>query len=180
MAEDLEEEDEESGGSSEPAPSSGKPGLKKLLLFVVLPLILVVGGTTGAYFVGALDPVLAMFGGKKDGGGEKKEKDAPVAASVFYDLPEMLVNLNSTGRKQNYLKIKVSLELSSAADIARIEQVMPRVVNNFQEYLRELRVEDMQGSSGMYRLREELLGRVNATTKPAKVHDVLFKEMLVQ
>jgi flagellar FliL protein len=57
---------------------------------------------------------------------------------------------------------------------------MPRIMDNFQVYLRELRIEDLKGSAGMYRLREELLVRVNAAAAPAKVRDVLFKEMLVQ
>ena len=101
-------------------------------------------------------------------------------AAVFYDLPEILVNLNSTGRKQNFLKIRVSLELESALDVGKIEAVMPRIIDNFQVYLRELRVDDLQGSAGMLRLREELMARVNNAVKPAKVNDVLFKEMLVQ
>jgi flagellar protein FliL len=58
--------------------------------------------------------------------------------------------------------------------------VLPRIIDNFQVYLRELRVEDLKGSGGMYRLREELLLRVNAAVAPAKINDVLFKEMLVQ
>jgi flagellar FliL protein len=90
------------------------------------------------------------------------------------------VNLNSPGRRQSYLKIRVSLELSNPLDQPRIEQMMPRIVDNFQVYLRELRVEDLQGAAGVYRLREELLGRVNTAVKPVKVNDVLFKEMLVQ
>ena len=57
---------------------------------------------------------------------------------------------------------------------------MPRVIDNFQTYLRELRLDDLKGSAGMYRLREELLVRVNAAAAPAKIKDVLFKEMLVQ
>jgi flagellar FliL protein len=58
--------------------------------------------------------------------------------------------------------------------------VLPRIVDNFQVYLRELRLEDLQGAAGMYRLREELLNRVNAAVRPAQVKDVLFKEMIVQ
>ena len=52
--------------------------------------------------------------------------------------------------------------------------------HNFQVYLRELRVEDLSGSAGVYRLKEELLARVNAAVEPINVTDVLFKEMLVQ
>jgi len=95
-------------------------------------------------------------------------------------MPEMLVNLNTAGRRTSFLKISVSLELENATDIPRIEAVMPRIVDNFQIYLRELRVEDLRGSAGLYRLREELLSRVNNAAQPARVNDVLFKEMLVQ
>ena len=62
----------------------------------------------------------------------------------------------------------------------RLAAVMPRIIDNFQVYLRELRVEDLRGSGGIYRLREELLARVNAASAPVRVKDVLFKEMLVQ
>ena len=37
---------------------------------------------------------------------------------------------------------------------------MPRIVDKFQIYLRGVRVEDLRGSDGMHRLREELLLRV--------------------
>ena len=73
-----------------------------------------------------------------------------------------------------------TLELAAEADIEHLEQVLPRIVDNFQVYLRELRIEDLKGSAGIYRLREELLLRVNAAAYPAEVRDVLFKEMLIQ
>ncbi len=100
--------------------------------------------------------------------------------AVFFDLPEMLVNLNSGSRKASYLKISVSLEIDNQDDVGDLERHLPRIVDNFQVYLRELRVEDLGGSAGLQRLREELLLRVNAAVRPVIVRDVLFKEMLVQ
>jgi flagellar FliL protein len=117
----------------------------------------------------------AKAGGEHGGGGGGGDGSA-----VFYDLPEMLVNINTAGRKRNFLKLRVSLELADEADINIVENVLPRIVDNFQVYLRELRLEDLQGAAGMYRLREELLTRVNAAVRPAQVKDVLFKEMIVQ
>ena len=92
----------------------------------------------------------------------------------------MIVTLNTGARKAAFLKIRVSLELTRADDVAKVQAVMPRIVDNFQVYLRELRMEDLKGSAGMYRLREELLTRVKAAAHPAKVNAVLFKEMLIQ
>jgi flagellar FliL protein len=92
----------------------------------------------------------------------------------------MLVNLNSDGRTSNFLKLSVSLEIAGKDGKQTLERYQPRVVDNFQVYLRELRVEDLQGSAGLQRLREELLLRVNAAVEGVEVKDVLFKEMLVQ
>ncbi len=161
----------------------GKKGGKKKLMLIVLPLLLLIGGGAGAYFMGLADPILAMFGG---GGEETAEAEQPTQEQpaneigVFYEIPEMLVNLNSGGRRKEFLKIRVALELNAQADVARIEQVIDRIIDNFTVYLRELRQEDLQGSQGIYRLKEELLIRVNAATRPTRVRDVLFKEMLVQ
>jgi flagellar protein FliL len=182
MAEDDDQEDvgdEDESGGGEP---SGKGGKKKLFIIIGLILLLVVGGVAGAYFTGLMDPVIEMItggSGEEVASGEEGEGD-PHGPVVFYDLEEMLVNLNTGGRKSSFLKIRISLELARAEDIPRVESVMPRIVDNFQTYLRELRIDDLKGSAGMYRLREELLRRVSAASAPAQIKDVLFKEMLVQ
>jgi flagellar FliL protein len=157
----------------EATPRGGLNG-KKLVLFIILPLLLVLGGLGGAYFAGLLDPLL----GKHE---PPPEESAPVVPqTVFFDLPQMLVNLNTGGKKNNYLKIAISLELTSQEDSVALQNLLPRVVDNFQVYLRELRVEDLRGSAGVQRLREELLLRVKNAVHPIEVRDVLFKEMLVQ
>ncbi len=147
---------------------------KKLVLFIVLPIVLLLAGSAGLYVSGLLDPFLGGKEGAEQGEGAEKP------ATVFYDLPEMLVNLNSTSRAPAFLRLSVSLELKQGANPAVLEKVMPRIVDNFQVYLRELRVEDLSGSAGLQRLREELLTRVNAAAQSNIVKDVLFKEMLVQ
>jgi flagellar FliL protein len=175
---DLEEGEESEGG--------GKKSKKKLFIIIGIVLLLLIGGGAAAFFTGLLDPLLggaeeSASGGEGGGEGEGAgNAPLPPGQAVFFDLDEMIVNLNSSGRRQNLLKIKVSLELASADDLAKIQQVMPRVIDNFQTYLRELRIDDLRGSAGVYRLREELLTRVNIAVQPAKVNAVLFKEMLVQ
>ena len=169
--EDADGEDGEDGEGS-----SAKGGKKKLILILGAVLLLVVGGIGGAYVTGLMDPVISMVTGSDDAeDAEFVDEDA-----VFYDLPELLVNLSSTGRRSTFLKIRIALELQKQDDVPQIELMMPRILDNFQVYLRELRIEDLKGSAGMYRLREELLSRVAAAAAPARVNDVLFKEMLVQ
>ena len=190
--EDFEGEEPEFEGGG------GGGGSKKKLLFIAIPIVLILGGAAAAYFMGLADPLVAMITGKsaataeappaeappakgeKAAEGEKEKGPAAAGAAVFYELPELLVNINTAGRTKNFLKMRVSLELANETDINRVENVLPRIVDNFQVYLRELRLEDLQGAAGMYRLREELLNRVNAAVRPAQVKDVLFKEMIVQ
>ncbi|HEY8352151.1 MAG TPA: flagellar basal body-associated FliL family protein [Sphingomonadales bacterium] len=116
-------------------------------------------------------------------GGDDAAEPVAVAEpreTLFYELPELLVNLNTGGRKASYLKITVALEVDRRSAIAQLDAKLPRVIDDFQIYLRELRLEDLNGSAGMFRLKEELLSRVNTSVYPTEVKDVLFKEMLVQ
>lgn len=98
----------------------------------------------------------------------------------FLKIPEMIVNLNSEDGTPRYLRLEVQLEFKNAADMAAVEKVMPRVVDQFQTYLRELRVKDLRGSAGIYRLQMELLSRVNQASYPVEVQGVLFQEILIQ
>jgi flagellar protein FliL len=168
IADDLAESSEQ-----EEAVATPRFGRKKLILFIAAPLLAALLIAAGLYFSGLLN----RFVGDKS---EAHEEKVVPKQTVFYDLPELLVNLSGAGRKASFLKMSISLELESQIDVARLQSVMPRIIDNFQVYLRELRIEDLRGSAGMYRLREELLLRVNASAAPAKIVDVLFKEMLVQ
>jgi flagellar FliL protein len=122
------------------------------------------------------------------GGGHKAEEEAKKAEEekkkpehyVFFDLPEIIVNLAASGRKNTFMKISVSLQVESEEEVKELEKMTPRIVDKFQVYLRGMQVEDLQGSAGVYRLREELLARVNSVAEPIKIDDVLFKEILIQ
>lgn len=101
-------------------------------------------------------------------------------AAVFHDLDDMIINLNTEGKSVSFMKIKMTLEVAKKGDLEEVKKMMPKVMDVFQMYMRELRPSDMQGSVGLYRLKEELLLRVNKIVYPAQVNDILFKEVLVQ
>ncbi|MEC9216478.1 MAG: flagellar basal body-associated FliL family protein [Pseudomonadota bacterium] len=172
----MAEENQESQAEGEEGEGQKKGGLKKIILIAGLVLLLLIGAGGGAAVM------LGVFDPPPD---ESEQAEAPVEVqlepeAVFLEIPDLIVNLNSTGRKATFLKIKIALEVENAEEVEEINQVLPRIIDNFQVYLRELRVTDLQGSAGLYRLREELLRRVNLAVRPSKVKDILFKEMLVQ
>ncbi len=164
--------------SGKEAPAPVKGGKKKLLMLAGGGILLVAGGLGGLYFTGMLDGVLKSVVG--DGATEGETAGAAGDEPVFYELPDIIVSINTGERKSRYLKVRVNLELDTADDLPQIERVMPRIMDRFQVYLRELRMEDINGSAGTFRLREELLKRVSAAANPARVNDVLFVEMIVQ
>lgn len=184
MAEEEQEEETEEGEEEQEESSSGSK--KKLFIIIGAVLLLLVGGGAAVFFSGLLD----SSDSKKESAEEAEEGAEGVEGEagkkggkrhpVFLELDEMIVNLNSTERRQSLLKIKVSLEIADKKDVAAVQALMPRVIDNFQTYLRELRLDDLRGSAGMYRLREELLTRINVAVEPSKVSAVLFREMIVQ
>jgi len=167
------------GGSSEQELPRKKLSGKKIVLFIVLPLLLIGGGAAAVIFSGILDN---LFGKAEE---EPVETQVPAqvcgqGAPLFFELPDVLVNLNTGDRRPEFLKLKIVLDICKPEDQPVLTQVMPRITDTFQVYLRELRKDDLKGSAGVYRLREELLMRVNAITYPIQVRDVLINEILVQ
>lgn len=160
-------EAEGEGGEAE-APKS-----KKKLIVIVAGAVLLLGGGGGGY----------MFMKKKaaHAEGEHGAKVEAKAPAVFVDVRDMLVNLSADPgqTKVNTLKLRIALELKDAKVEAEVKPLMPRVEDAFQTYLREIRASDLAGSAGLYRLREELLRRVNIAIHPARAEAVLFKDVIV-
>lgn len=155
---------------------AGKKGglLKnKFVLGGVALLVLLAGG-------GFATVKMGFLGGHAEGGKPAVEaaREAKKPAS-FVDLPEMLVNLDSKDRVQ-YLKVKIALEISEGKLAEEIQPMMPRVLDTFQTYMRDLRPADLEGSAGLFRLKEELTKRVNVAVYPTKIDAILFKEIVVQ
>lgn len=166
--------DSEAGGEGEAdgAPK-GRFSKKTMIIAGAGAAVVLLGGGAGAFMM--------MSGGEPEAG-------APAAVSVeeheptayYYDLPVMILNLSSTESGTHYVKLAVALEFPDEKMLKLIEPNMPRVLDAFQTYMRELRVTDLQGSAGLYRLKEELQRRINIAVYPARVDDVLFKNVIVQ
>jgi len=105
----------------------------------------------------------------------------PPKPPVFVEVPDLMVNLSGApGDRVQYLRLKIVLELKEEKQVEAIKPAMPRVTDLFQTYVHELRASDLNGSAGLFRLKEELTRRVNAAVAPIKVSAVLFKEIVVQ
>jgi flagellar protein FliL len=102
------------------------------------------------------------------------------AQSFIFNLPPMTVNLNNEQGGEAFMRLSVALEVANQEMMTEIQPRMAKVVDAFQVYLRELRKSDLEGSAGIYRLKEELMRRVNVAIYPSRIDSILFKEILVQ
>lgn len=185
MAEEEKKESEETeGAEGEDGEGGGKKkGGSKLIIIIILLLVVLGGAGGGAFFFlnqGDGGEAEAAAAAAEIAAAEQASAAAQVQSVAFYEVPDIVVNLASSGGISRYLKIKLTLELASELDIPHIEKLMPRIVDDFQVYLRQLRVEDLQGSAGIYRLKEALLMRANQSAQPIEVENILFTEMLIQ
>lgn len=159
-----------------------KRGRKKLLVLIAVPLLLLAAIGGGLWASGLLR---GMFGGSPPPAAAEAAEGqaaatAPRAPPVFLDMPDIIANLNLGNRRTSFIKLRSKLELARAEDRQAVEAAMPRLLDLFTTYLREMRPEELRGSAGTFRLREELLNRANIAVAPVRVTDVLFLEILQQ
>jgi flagellar FliL protein len=174
------EESEESADGEQP--TVAKEGFVKKLLGNKKLLMIAGGGllllmlaiSAGLYFF--------VFSGSAGSEQAKNTPPAPITPPqvAYYDVPDLIVNIQTSDGTAAYLKLSVSLELDTADEKAGLQALTPRIVDQFQGYLRELRMDDIKGSAGILRLKEELLRRTNVAAAPYRVRDVLLKEMIIQ
>ncbi len=189
----AESEGEEAGEGKAKKKLSGK----KLILFIVLPAVLALGGGGAAAYMlffkgGGEQHAEAAAGHEKAKGGGEHEAiieavPGPNGTSitrgegvVFVALPEMLVNITGSDGRPAFLKLRLTLEAPDDAAVTALTEHVPRVSDQFNGFLREMRTDDLAGSAGAYRLRLELLRRVNLVIAPSQINAVLIEEMLVQ
>lgn len=190
------------------ASGTGKGGRRALIVMLVASLLVLGGGGgAAAYLLGLFggsraagdqagterrgeDREIATStddegGSHGDGGSGHGDAAGPAGDGVagraaFVDLPDLLVNLQPDGKRMRFLRLRLALEVEGEKAATSVKTLTPRVLDSFQMYLRALTVEDVQGSAGMQRLKEEMIARVNLAIEPGRIRDVLFKEILVQ
>ncbi|RVU18088.1 flagellar basal body-associated protein FliL [Methylobacterium oryzihabitans] len=161
---------ETEGDEAPDAPPAGT-GRRKKLILAGLAALLLAGGGAGGFMV---------WRGRAAHAEKPAVETKPIVA--FLDMREMIMNLASDpgGGQPRFIKLRVTLEMRDAKVASEVQPLMPRVEDTFQVYIRELRPPDLEGSMGTYRLREELLRRVNVAVYPARVDAVLFKDFVIQ
>ncbi|PWC28270.1 flagellar basal body-associated FliL family protein [Teichococcus aestuarii] len=162
------------GARGEKAPKEKTGGGRRKAVLLAAAAVLLLGGGGAGAWLGGLLPWPAPWPGAA------APAEAKAAPPVFVEVPDIIANLNTAARRQTFIKLRAKLEVEGPAQAAALQASMPRLLDIFTTYLRETRPEELRGSAGTHRLREEMMARANVAAAPVRVTDVLFVELVMQ
>ena len=151
----------------------------KIIIAGVVALVVIGGGIAAVFLTPLKDKIFGDDHAKIE---EHKEEESAfnIMEIAFLSLPDVLVNLKATNSRPAILKASFIVELVKSKDKATIEHLKPLIIDQFQTYLRELELSDLQGSIGLERVRQELKNRISNLVAPLQIRQVLIKEFLIQ
>jgi len=114
--------------------------MKKLILFVLLPLLLLGGGGGAAWFF--------LFSAPAEGEAPVAEGEAAVAegehaaepeagahgaarGAVFLDIGELIVPVYNKNGRDDFMVVRLSLELAGAMSPEEVRHLMPRLLDAY-------------------------------------------------
>lgn len=174
---------ETSTGEDQKAEVNASAGGGNKVILIVIIFFVILLAAAGAFLF------LTPAGKKLMGHSEEKKDDITKIAEeekidpktlVFTELPEVLVNLRSKDGNGGFLKATFIIESVSEKLGEKIDKLKPQIVDQFQIFLREMDMNDLRGSAGLQRVRQELISRVDNITAPEKIRNVLIKEFILQ
>ena len=149
---------------------------KKMLIFL-LPVLIVIGLSVGFYYAfnSGYNSTPAAYSIVQKGGSGEDE-----GITVLYDLPEFSATLHNDGVDKQALRLRLNLELSNVEDIKTIELLAPKINDVVLTHIIELSPKEVEGSTGLYWLKEELLYRLNLAVAPIKIQRLNIKSLEIQ
>jgi len=160
------------------AKKSGGGKGKKIAILIVVLLVLIGGGGAGAYFMGLFDPHHGIE--EMDIVKEVPKEEIPLAPSIYYDLPEFVADLRITNdSRPPFLKLQLTVMIAEE-DLSTLTEREPKIIDRIQRLLRNQTRLDLTGTEGSERLRADIVLIMNQTLNPVVIHNVLFKQMVLQ
>lgn len=149
-----------------------------LILGVVAFMMMGKGDKKEAKKEGAATEAKADAAGGHGGAAAPGAPGAPTASSVFA-LDPFIVNIYD-GQELRYLKVKVEIEMVSAAIKPEVEGRLAAIRDSIVVLLSAKTLRDIQDAQGKNQLKEEILSAINKIIPPGKVAKVYFTDFVVQ
>jgi len=179
MAKNTDKNEEEPLTPSEAPEGDNKADKKKKIkkiLIITIPIILTIIGA--AYFFFFVIKAPKHDDVKEIHQSEEKER-VPLESNTYLDIDPITIGLTPSGSKREYLRLDLSLRLSSEQESVVVLTKMPIIKDTLITFLRSLRATDFNSSSSAIYLKEEISKRINKITSPIVIKEVLFQEITV-
>jgi flagellar FliL protein len=174
MAEEQDEQIED--GEAEAEAPAKKSSLLKILIILIVLVALAGGGYFG--YTKFLKAEIAPTEEVKEESTSTETKGEP-ALGVMYSLDPFLVNLAGSKGKR-VLKVTVSLELSAPEVRAELNENLQKVVDSILVLLSSKTFEDVYSVQGKFKLKDEIITRVNRFLAMGHIRDAYFTEFIIQ
>ncbi len=167
---------------AEEAAKPDKGGSMKMIIIIVVAVLLLAGVGAGAYFLGAAGAADAK-GAKAEGGAPENAggTETSDAGSVgpLVALEDFIVNIMD-GQETRYLKAAITLEMTSPAAAAEIDQRKPQVRDAVLLLIGSKTYDELRDLQGKLQLRADLAGRLNGFLTKGRVKKIYFTDFVVQ
>jgi flagellar protein FliL len=168
------EEQVEQEGKEAPE-TEPKKGFPLNIVIIGILAVCLIGGGLYVWKSG----ILSKFSGKKEAAAEKQKESEKNEIGEIYELETFIVNL-SGGTGNNYLKVKISLELSNTELKTELEKRLPQFRDAILSLLSGKTYTEVKTLEGKSQMRAEILTTLNQYLKTGKVINVYFGDFIVQ
>jgi len=170
-------DEEEEGGEGAPP----KKGGSKVLLIVIAVLLLALLGIGGFLMFGSKDTAKTGGGeaGKQSKEVELEEVQDPLKLGEIVAFEPFIVNLSGEGGKR-FLKVTMQVEMNKKKLAEEVMNKMPQMKDMIITVLASKNVDELLTIEGKFRLKEQLLTRINSNLKTGVVKNVYFVEFVIQ
>ncbi|MCQ0091819.1 flagellar basal body-associated protein FliL [Roseovarius sp. M141] len=159
---------------------TGETPVKRSKMPLIMGLVLALAGGGGGFYAVHSGLLFASDSQASAPAGPMDDSHRKVGAMpvVAYVPIEPLVISLGKGMSGRHLRFRAELEVIPAYR-AEVEQLLPRVVDVLNTYLRALKLEDLTDSAGLLRLRAQMLRRVQVVTGGDRINDLLIMEFVL-
>jgi flagellar FliL protein len=144
------------------------------IIIVVGVVILVAGAGVGLTVTGFLPKLLGLKPpeGTLAAQEEKAKPKEPLTPERYYDMPPMIISLETQGHGNRVLQLGLSLLMESREDAGKMHSYIPILIDAVQVYVRSLPISETASVAKLSSHREEILARINAAIAPIKAEEI--------
>lgn len=147
---------------------------KSLKMPIIIGLVLAILGGAGGFFAVQMGFLFGRGDAVTHAGNAPPEALPDIA---FVPVDPLVISLNENGTNR-YLKFRAELEVEGPA-AEDVQQLMPRVVDVLNNYLRAVDVALLSETSALVGLRAQMLRRVQVVVGHGRVRDLLIMEFVL-